>query len=213
MRNSLITLIAIAQSAFLFSQTKKHTYYNNDSNNELIEISESQYLSLKKELSHPLIYEDDSLKVSYLIKMEVTSKLKESTLDYFKKTYDLDKNNFTVINYIDNDPKPTSISSQVPWDIFEDDYIKQIRKIDKVNHLWIINPDVRNLYYYHGNKIGWIKDAENYIQKNFLFFDGLNGGYIILDSSGNYFLHRGEYRKKEVLDKLKELKRKPFKSQ
>jgi hypothetical protein len=87
-----------------------------------------------------------------------------------------------------------------------------MNKIVRISHFWVINPNVKNLYYYHGNKINWIKDTNNYIQKNLLFFEGLNGGYIILDSAGNYYLQRGEYSKKDVLNKLKELKVR-FKSQ
>lgn len=212
MRNFSIPLIAIIQSALVFSQTKKHIYYENDSDNNLYEISESQYLSLKNDLSYPLVYENDSIKTSISVKINITSKLNESALDYFKKNYDLNKNNFTVINYIDNDPRGVASHQQVPWDIFEEDFVKQMNKTVKISHFWVINPNVKNLYYYHGNKINWLKDANNYIQKNFLFFDGLNGGYIILDSKGNFYLHRGEYSKEDFLKKFKELKRKSFKS-
>ncbi|OOG71047.1 hypothetical protein [Flavobacterium sp. A45] len=212
MKKILITLIVTTQSVFLFSQDKKHKYYDNDSNNNLYEISESQYLSLKNDLSYPLIYENDSIKVSILSKINITSKLNESTLDYFKINYSLDKNNFTVINYIDNDPRKVSKSYQVPWSIFEGDFIKEMNKIEKISHFWVINPNVTNLYYYHGNKINWQKDTDNYIQKNFLFFEGFNGGYIILDPKGNFYLHRGEYSKEDFLKQLKELKRKSFKS-
>jgi hypothetical protein len=99
MRKFLIISIAITQSIILFSQNKKHIYYNNGSNNDLKQISENQYLSLQNNTSYPLTYENDSLKISCLIKIKIVGKLNEEAIDYFKKNYDLDKNNFTVINY------------------------------------------------------------------------------------------------------------------
>lgn len=115
--------------------------------------------------------------------------------------------NFTqkvVINFIDNDPRIHMGNYQVPWDIFYGNIEKELAEIDQLNHFWIINERVKDLYYYHGNKISWIVDKDNTIRDLFFKYEGLNGGFVIIKPNGDYFLKVGEYQKSDVLKMYKE---------
>lgn len=110
--------------------------------------------------------------------------------------------NFTkkvIINFIDNDPRVHMGNYQVPWDIFYGNIENELAEIDQLNHFWIINERVKELYYYHGNKISWIVDKENTIRDLFFQYEGLNGGFVIIKPNGDYFLKVGEYQKSDVL--------------
>ena len=115
-------------------------------------------------------------------------------------------NNHIIINFIDNDPKIHIDHYQVPWDIFYGDMKKDLAKLGKPNHFWMINPRVKDLNYYHANKIQWFVDKDDVIRELFFEYNGLNGGFVIIRPTGKYFVNVGEYRKSEVLEAYKEFK-------
>ena len=111
-----------------------------------------------------------------------------------------------IINFIDNDPKIYRENYQVPQDIFYGDLENDLARIELCNHFWIINQRVKDLHYYHGNKINWIVDENKRIREFFFKYDGLNGGFVIIKPNGDYFLKVGEYRKSDVLKRHNEFK-------
>ncbi len=113
--------------------------------------------------------------------------------------YNLDFSKKIVINFIDNDPKGNNTNYQVPWDIFYGNLSEDLNKIENCNHIWIKNNRVKNLYYYHGNKIKWITDKNDLIRSKFFKYDGLNGGFLILKPDGRYYIKVGEYTKSGLL--------------
>ena len=120
--------------------------------------------------------------------------------------HDLDFNKKIVINFIDNDPYRPSNNYQVNWDIFDGDLEKELNSIEPSNHIWILNNQVKNLYYYHGEKINWMIDKNNLVRELFFNYNGLNGGFLIIKPNRNYSLLVGEYSKLEELNALKEFK-------
>lgn len=211
MKNNLSLLFVFLTSTISFSQDKKELFYDNDQN----EISLEKFTGLKNNKNYGLSYEYETSIKTYLIEGEVSGTLNYYLLESIKKYLirinpktNFEKSNFIVINYIDNDPTIYTKYYQVPWDVFENDVSKKLKKIDKINHFYIINPDVKDLYYYHGNKLKWEIDKDHFLQNKFFSFKGLNGGFLIIDKEGNYFALKGEYTEKKVLDKVKELKKK-----
>lgn len=146
-----------------------------------------------------------------LIKSHKHGKLSDENFRFLKKhltnisNNSLNFNTKTVINYIDNDPKDINNDYQTSWDIFDGCLTSKLNSMFPCNHLWVINERVKNLNYYHNNKINWTTDQNNIIRQ--LFFnntDGFNGGFVIIKPNGEYFLKIGEYKKEELLDTFKE---------
>ncbi|MFD0964986.1 hypothetical protein [Pseudofulvibacter geojedonensis] len=140
------------------------------------------------------------------VKSHSTNTLSKNNLENLKKHLtdinpsDIDFSKKIVVNFINNNPSISIKNYQVPWDIFYGNMQKKLNSIEPCNHFWIINKDVTDLYYYHGNKINWIIDKQNIIKKLFFNYDKLNGGFLILKPNGEYFIKKGEYTKSDVLD-------------
>jgi hypothetical protein len=211
MKSQLLLVILLLISNISFSQDKKELFYDYN----LSEISKEKFTSLKSKDNYALSYENENSIKTYLAEIKTSGKLNLYLLETIKKyLVGLDpktsfaQTNFIVINYIDNDPSIYTEGYQVPWDVFIKDISKSFRKSDKVTHFYIINPDVKDLYYYHGNKLNWKTDNAHFIKDKFFPFKGLNGGFLIIDKDGNYISYKGEYSVKDVLYKLKEMKKK-----
>ena len=130
--------------------------------------------------------------------------LKNYLTDITQQKINFDKK--VIINFIDNDPKTYRKNYQVPWDIFYGNMENDLTKLGECNHFWIINQRVKDLDYYHGDKINWVVDKNNLIRQSFFKYDGLNGGFVIIKPNGDYFLKIGEYRKSDVLNTHNEFK-------
>jgi len=211
MKSKLSLLILLLISNISISQDKKELFYDYD----LSEISKEKFTRLKSKDNYALSYENENSIKTYLAEIKTSGKLNFNLLETIKKhLVGLDpktsfaQTNFIVINYIDNDPSIHTEGYQVPWDVFTKDISKSFKKSDKVSHFYIINPDVKDLYYYHGNKLNWKTDKDHFIKDKYFPFKGLNGGFIIIDKDGNYNSCKGEYSVKDVLEKLKEMKKK-----
>lgn len=146
------------------------------------------------------------------IKSHLTSNLNSVDYETLKnhlsnisdKEIDFDKK--IVINFIDNDPWINKKNYQVPWDIFYGNMKVDLAKLGQSNHFWIINHRVKNLHYYHNDKIKWIIDKNDVIRKLFFKYNGINGGFVIIKPNGEYFLKIGEYKKSDVLKTHSEFK-------
>lgn len=116
----------------------------------------------------------------------------------------IDKSKNIIINYIDDNPRINNKNYQVPWDIFNRNLSSKLNKTKQCSHFWVINKKVTNLYYYHVNKINWLKDQNSIIKKIFFNYESLNGGFVIIKPNKEYYLKNGEYSKKELLSVYKD---------
>ncbi len=211
MKSKLSLLLIILISIVSFGQVKKEFFYDYDLN----EISKEKFTVLKNKENYALQYEFETSLKTFLVEIKTSGKFNYYHLETIKKNLvslasetSLEDFNYIVINYINNDVNLKNKNHQVPWDIFENDISKSLKKADKVKHYFIINPDVKNIYYYHGDTINWKIDKDHFLQKNFFLFNELNGGFLIIDKEGNYILYKGEYSRKDVLDQLNLMKKK-----
>lgn len=151
-----------------------------------------------------------------IVKSDVTGTLSEDAYDKLiqhlsqisNKKLNQSKN--IVIHYIDNDPTTVSANYQVPWDIFEGNLTRQLNRIEKCNHLWVLNERVTNRSYYHADKIPWTVDQDLFLKELFFDHEGLNGGFVIIKSDKSYYLKSGEYTKNELLAKYSYAKQPSF---
>ena len=145
--------------------------------------------------------------ISSTNEIKTLSNIKTLELNKYLKNIDsnLLPNRKTIIIYINNDPKFVEKNYQVPWDIFYGNLVQELNSVEKPNLFWIINENVKNLHFYHGDKINWKIDKENYLQNNFFIHNGMNGGFLILNKEGKYFFKEGEYDKKELINAYKSL--------
>ncbi|REG99759.1 hypothetical protein [Flavobacterium aquicola] len=208
MKIKLLLLISLLISNFSFCQIKKELFYDYN----LDEISQEKFISQKNSENYALSYENETSIKTYLIEIETYGKLNYFLFESIKKYLitlkpktTFKKNNYILINYIDNDPIPYREGAQVPWDIMENNISKAFKKKDSVSQFYIINPNAKDLYYYHGDKLKWETDKDHFLRDKFFTFQGLNGGFLIIDKEGNYFSQKGEYSKKDVLDKMKKM--------
>ena len=156
-----------------------------------IENLDGSQIKVKSHLTDTLVNEDYETLKNHL------NNISDKEIDFDKKI---------IINFIDNDPRIHKKNYQVPWDIFYGNMENDLAKFGQSNHFWIINKRVKDLHYYHGNKINWIVDKNDLIREFFFKYDGLNGGFVIIKPNGNYFLKIGEYRKSDVLKTHNEFK-------
>ena len=105
-----------------------------------------------------------------------------------------------IINYIDNDPRTTNTKTQVAWDIFHGNLKSDLNSIYKCNQICMHNPRVKKLHYYHKDSRQWYKDVNLQIRDAFFANEGLNGGFVIIQPNGKYYLRVGEYSKKNILE-------------
>lgn len=209
MKSKLAIIILLLISNISFSQDKKELFYDYDLN----EIPKEKFIGLKSKENYALSYEYETSVKTYLIEIKTIGKLNNYILEDIKKYLvgldiktSFEETKYIVINYIDNDPSIYRKGAQVPWDVFENDISKSFNKSDKVTHFYIINPDAKDLYYYHGNKLNFKRDKDHFIKDKFFPFKGLNGGFLVIDKDGNYISYKGEYSTKDVLNKLNEIK-------
>ncbi|CAN1518376.1 hypothetical protein MCETHM1_01009 [Flavobacteriaceae bacterium] len=210
MRSKLILIIYFLISNFSFCQEKKELFYDY----KLDEISKEKFTDLQTLENYTLSYEFENSIKTYLIEINTHGKLNYFLLENIKKYLislnpktTFENTNYIVINYIDNDPVPYRKGAQVPWDVFENDISKAFKRKDNISQFYVINPNAKDLYYYHSDKLKFKTDKDHFLRDKFFTFKGLNGGFLIIDKEGNYFSHKGEYSKKDVLNQMEQMKK------
>lgn len=165
-----ILLLSILLCINSYNQGKKELFYNYN----LDEISKELFISLKNKENHTLSYENETSIKTYLIQTKTSGTLNYYILEDIKKYLlrinpktALENSNYIVINYIDHDASSYKKGFQVPWDVLKKDISKPLNKQDNVSLFYIANPDVENLYYYHGDKRNFFSDEDHFIRKNF----------------------------------------------
>ncbi len=206
MKKNIIILFLIFSSVFSFSQ-KKELYVNDD----------FEYISkveFDKKHDHPLGYslrlDLDScyinVKVSRYKKGEIKKSLYDSIVKTFisdnqRNVYDFD---VLLINYYPGDDSCSTSGYKTNFKEKYKKFYKKVDKLGKIKHLFVYKSD-DGLEEFEG-KIDWQPDINNVIENIFYPIDYPCGGYVIIDSEGNYISQRGEYcYEKPLIQTIKEL--------
>ena len=93
------------------------------------------------------------------------------------------------------------------WNIYDSDYIRKLNKIHPSNHFWIYKPQSKvALKYHHSQRIDWIQDPNEIVEKLFFPFGPISCyGLVIISENGNYISYHTEYGKQDFWKFTKEL--------
>ncbi len=156
-------------------------------------------LSLTKCLKSLLIinlrFELDSaylnVKVSRYKKGKIELKILDSIKKVFYKNKKFNDNEIFLINYYPGNDRCSTDGYKSSFKSYYSQYRRKFDKIENLKQLFVYksNDGLKGF----GNKINWQSDIDNLIEKTFYPIPYPCGGYVIIDSKGNYISERGEY--------------------
>lgn len=204
MKGTLIILFLTCSNLLLFSQ-KKELYVNDD-----FEYITKTEFDKKPEYKLDYIrrFDLDSCYLNVKVSRYKKGKIKISLLDSIKKSFNdvnLEKlyaDDILVINYYPGNDPCSSSSYKKNFTEKYNQFYKKINNIAKVKQLFVYKTH-EGLKDFGGN-MHWQPDRFNLIENTFYPIHYPCGGYVIIDSKGNYISERGEYCYTEML--IKEIK-------
>ncbi|GGD03237.1 hypothetical protein [Hyunsoonleella pacifica] len=186
-----ITVLLIFYNLILFGQ-KKELYVNDD----FEYISKTEFDKISKEpLDYKLRFELDSaylnVKVSRYKKGKIELKILDSIKKIFYKNKKFNDNEIFLINYYPGNDRCSTDGYKSSFKSYYSQYRRKFDKIENLKQLFVYksNDGLKGF----GNKINWQSDIDNLIEKTFYPIPYPCGGYVIIDSKGNYISERGEY--------------------
>ncbi|WP_336071035.1 hypothetical protein [Mesoflavibacter sp. CH_XMU1404-2] len=189
-----------------FGQTRE-IYLNDDLKN----ISESEFNENTKELTYNLQFDLDTLIVNVKVLRVKKGKISKQKLDSIKTNLskssgkELNESDIIVINYF---PGLDRCNSGAGSSFLREKYSRYLRKINK-------NENVSQFFVYktiegtkkYGRKLEWIPDIGNLIEKIFFPIHYNCGSFALIDENGNYYLTKGEYDIEKIIDLIKDKKK------
>ena len=202
-------IVILVLSITCFSQNKTFKFYDEHG----IEISRQQFYQKKLNNNfYPLYFEKDTISIGVLNYREIYGVLNDTTFQQLKAYLNSFKNtqihpeDIIVINYLTGVPEnEQNKKSRTSWNIFDGNYVKQLKKIANISHFWIASLDRSKLNYFYGKQVDWKKDTENVIPRLFFPYEITYGYYIIIKPDGHYYYSIGEYTKNIVWKKTEEM--------
>lgn len=189
-----ITILLICFCNFISFSQKKELYVNDDF--EYISKTEFDKKS-DQPLDYNLRFELDStylnVKVSRYKKGKIELKVLDSIKNEFykNKNEEFSDNDIFLINYYPGNDKCSSDGYKSNFKSKYNQYRRRFDKIENLKQLFVYKSDDGLKVF--GNKIDWQSDINNLIEKTFYPIPYPCGGYVIIDSKGNYISERGEY--------------------
>lgn len=189
-----ITFLLITLFHLLSFGQKKELYVNDDF--EYISKTEFDKKS-EQPLDYNLRFELDSAYLNVKVSRYKKGKLKLMVFDSIKniflknKNAEFNNNDIFLINYYPGNDKCSTEGYKSNFKSKYNQYHKKFDKIENLKQLFLYKSDDGLKGF--GNKIDWQFDVNNLIEKTFYPIPYPCGGYVIIDSKGNYISERGEY--------------------
>jgi hypothetical protein len=202
MKITLTILLVCFFHLFSFAQ-KKELYVNDDfeyiSKTEFDKKSEQPFdYNLRFELDSAYL----NVKVARYKKGKIELKVLNSIKNTFYKNEEFSDNEIFLINYYPGNDKCSSYGYKSNFKSKYNQYRTKFDKIENLKQLFVYKSDDGLKGF--GNKIDWQSDINSLIEKTFYPIPYPCGGYLIIDSKGNYISERGEYcYSKILLDEIK----------
>jgi hypothetical protein len=193
MKNFIIILIFITTTPSSYSQKKE--YYVDD---DLNYISKSEFeRKSTNELDYNLRFELDTSFINIKVLRIKKGKIKLSLLDSIKMKLEnygnqkINSEDKIFINYYPGNDDCSSNGYKTNFKNQLGKYFRKIKKMKNVKHFFVFksNDEIEKF----GNKFYWQPDMNNLIENTFYPIPYPCGGYVIIDSKGNYISQRGEY--------------------
>lgn len=187
-----ITILLICFSNFISFAQKKELYVNDD----FVYISKTEFeKNSEQPLDYNLRFELDSIylnvKVARHKKGKIELKVFDSIKNAFCKNEEFSDNVIFLINYYPGNDKCSTDGYKANFKSTYYQYRRKFNKVENLKQLFIYRSDDGLKGF--GNKIGWQPDINGLIEKTFYPIPYPCGGYVIIDSKGNYISERGEY--------------------
>lgn len=189
-----ITILTICFLHFFSFGQKKELYLNDDF--EYISKTEF-YKRSDQPLDYNLRFELDStylnVKVSRYKKGKIELEVFDSIRNVFykNKNEEISNNDIFLINYYPGNDKCSTEGYKSNFKSKYNQYHRKFEKIENLKQLFVYksNDGLEGF----GNKIDWQSDVNSLIERVFYPIPYPCGGYVIIDSKGNYISERGEY--------------------
>lgn len=207
MRKRFFILITLFIANYGFSQEKKLFFYNEN----VEEITKDEFYKQRNyQKNLDLYFENDTLINCVLIQRKNYGQLSEEDFKKLKNSLSSNTNldgELIVIVYYPGKDRCNGMERISTWNIFDNDYLRKLRKINSYNHFWIYKND-ENLKYYHPRKVKWTKDTDQIVEKLFFKFHYPCFSSVVIDKKGNYISYYGEFGKREIWEMSSELSKK-----
>lgn len=207
MRKRFFILTTLFIANYGFSQEKKLFFYNEN----IEEITKDEFYKQRNyQKNLDLYFENDTLINCVLIQRKNYGQLSEEDFKKLKNSLSSNTNldgELIVIVYYPGKDRCNGMERISTWNIFDNDYLRKLRKINSYNHFWIYKND-ENLKYYHPRKVKWTKDIDQIVEKLFFKFHFPCFSSVVIDKRGNYISYYGEFGKQEIWEMSSELSKK-----
>ncbi|PKP14916.1 MAG: hypothetical protein CVU07_12430 [Bacteroidetes bacterium HGW-Bacteroidetes-23] len=188
----------------LLSYSQKKEFYVND-NFEYITETEFNKKHINP-LDYNLRFELDTCYMNVKVSRYKKGKINLSLLDSIKKSFtkknnqEFNESDILLINYFPGDKQMGADGYKTNFKKKYNQYYHRIAKIGDIKLLFIYKSSSGLEGF--GQKINWQPDINNLIENTFYPIHYPNGGYVIIDSKGNYVSERGEYCYSDTLIEL-----------
>ena len=204
MKTPLTSLLILLNVLMSFGQ-KKELYVNDD----FEYISKTEFdKKTRQPIDYDLRFELDSAYINMKVSRYKKGKIELKVLDSIKEAFFKDKdvefsdNDVFLINYYPGDDKCSTDGYKSNFKSKYKQYRSQFDKVENLKQLFVYKSDDGLKKF--GNKIDWQSDSNTLIENTFYRIPYPCGGYVIIDSKGNYISERGEYCYSKIL--LNEIK-------
>lgn len=154
-----------------FGQTKKMRFYNSD----FKEVTETEYyLIADSKVNLKMHSINDSTIVNFYVQRKTIGQLDANHLNEFKNYLkdigvdNIENEKSILLHYLTENKEEIKPSGKTKATIFKKKFLKDIEKNKNIVQIWISNPDIKDLKFYHYPKIAWKVDNRLYIKN--LFF-------------------------------------------
>jgi hypothetical protein len=176
-------------------------------NDELINITESEFKKATEEGTFNMKYDLDTLiinvKVLRIKKGKITKQKLDSIRTYLSNSSDkeINENNTLIINYFPGIDRCNSGSGNPILRKKYSRYLQKINNIENVSQFFVYK-SIKGTKKY-GKELEWIPDKSTLIEMTFFPFHYNCGSYALIDEDGNFYVEKGEYDIEKIIDLIK----------
>ena len=196
-----ILSIAFLLLAGIASAQQKEVYLNDD----FVEITKAEFNEPHDPyVYYKLKYESDTVTVNVKVQRIKKGKVTPELLDEIRKELSLlsdqpvPEGHLLVINYY-HGPDPCNSGNHRYFRGVFKRYVNKVRKMPEVNQFFIYK-NKEGIESAFGKQHTWIEDRQGIIEKTFLPLHYPCGSFVVLDKTGRFYIHKGEYNVFDLLE-------------
>ncbi|WP_435415498.1 hypothetical protein [Polaribacter aestuariivivens] len=206
MKNNLLLFIIGFVACSSFGQVKE-IFLNDD----LVNITESEFKKTIKEPTYNLKFDLDTLIVNVKVLRIKKGEISKQKLDSIRTVLsnsskkEINKNDILIINYFPGLDRCNSGQGSSFLRQKYSRYLRKIKKTENVSQFFVYKSFEGTKKY--GRKLEWIPDDTNLIEKTFFPLHYNCGSFALIDKNGNFYITKGEYDISKIIDLIKNKKK------